>query len=65
MERRIRIPASGRGLPCSAPGVARECLAVMDGLQIQWALDPGSLDMPARVRDHFRRQYAAIRATGE
>ncbi|MEU3395228.1 TetR/AcrR family transcriptional regulator [Streptomyces filamentosus] len=46
-------------------GVARECLAVMDGLQIQWALDPGSLDMPARVRDHLRRQYAAIRATGE
>ncbi len=35
----------------------------MDGLQIQWALDPDSMDMPVRVRDHLRRQYAAIRAT--
>ncbi|GGY33522.1 TetR/AcrR family transcriptional regulator [Streptomyces omiyaensis] len=45
------------------PAVAREYLAVMDGLQIQWALDPDSLDMPARVRDFLRRQYEAIRAT--
>ncbi|MEV6205404.1 TetR family transcriptional regulator [Streptomyces sp. NPDC051771] len=44
-------------------GVAREYLAVMDGLQIQWALAPDSFDMPARVRDYLRRQYAAIRAT--
>ncbi|MFI8322015.1 TetR/AcrR family transcriptional regulator [Streptomyces sp. NPDC085529] len=44
-------------------GIAREYLAVMDGLQIQWALDPDSLDMPARVRDYLQRQYAAIRAT--
>nr|WP_282693396.1 TetR family transcriptional regulator C-terminal domain-containing protein [Streptomyces sp. CC208A] len=43
--------------------IAQEYLAVMDGLQIQWALDPDSMDMPVRVRDHLRRQYAAIRAT--
>ncbi|MEU8764489.1 TetR/AcrR family transcriptional regulator [Streptomyces sp. NPDC048659] len=45
---------------CEAVG--REQLAVMDGLQIQWALDPEALDMPARVRDFLRRQYEEIRA---
>ncbi len=44
-------------------GVAREYLAVMDGLQIQWALAPDSFDMPARVRDYLQRQYATLRAT--
>ncbi|MFF0436183.1 TetR/AcrR family transcriptional regulator [Streptomyces sp. NPDC004327] len=42
--------------------VAQEQLAVMDGLQIQWALDPESMDMPARVRDFLRRRYEEIRA---
>ncbi|MGO4634575.1 TetR/AcrR family transcriptional regulator [Streptomyces sp. 2RAF24] len=48
------------GIDCEA--VAREQLAVMDGLQIQWTLDPESLDMPGRVRDFLRRQYEEIRA---
>ncbi|MFI8827758.1 TetR/AcrR family transcriptional regulator [Streptomyces sp. NPDC053431] len=50
------------GIDC--PAVGREQLAVMDGLQIQWALDPDSMDMPARVGDFLRRQYAEMRAAG-
>ncbi|MEV5969108.1 TetR/AcrR family transcriptional regulator [Streptomyces sp. NPDC051921] len=50
------------GIDCGAVG--REQLAVMDGLQIQWALDPEALDMPARVGDFLRRQYAEIKAPG-
>ncbi|MFJ3901099.1 TetR/AcrR family transcriptional regulator [Streptomyces sp. NPDC090025] len=57
--------AAGRGelrpgIDCRA--VAQEQLAVMDGLQIQWALDPESMDMPERVREFLRRQYAELRA---
>lgn len=48
------------GIDCRAIG--QEQLAVMDGLQIQWALDPGSMDMPGRVREFLRRQYEEIRA---
>ncbi|MFD8208336.1 TetR/AcrR family transcriptional regulator [Streptomyces sp. NPDC059695] len=44
------------------PAVAQELLAVMDGLQIQWALDPASMDMPARVGAYLRRRYAEIAA---
>ncbi|MFE6226321.1 TetR/AcrR family transcriptional regulator [Streptomyces sp. NPDC057854] len=61
LEEGVRRGELRAGLDCE--GVAREYLAVMDGLQIQWALDPGSFDMPARVRDFLRRQYATIRAT--
>lgn len=32
-------------------GAAREFIAVMDGLQVQWLLEPDAVDMPARVRD--------------
>ncbi|MFB7513985.1 TetR/AcrR family transcriptional regulator [Streptomyces sp. NPDC056144] len=42
--------------------VGQEHLAIMDGLQIQWALDPESMDMPARVRSYLERQYAGIAA---
>ncbi|MEU5218912.1 TetR/AcrR family transcriptional regulator [Streptomyces sp. NPDC020807] len=42
--------------------VGQEHLAIMDGLQIQWALDPDSMNMPARVRSSLERQYAAIAA---
>ncbi|MFE7512658.1 TetR/AcrR family transcriptional regulator [Streptomyces sp. NPDC057540] len=44
------------------PAVAQELLAVMDGLQIQWALDPAAMDMPARVGAYLRRRYAEIAA---
>ncbi|MFJ9806799.1 TetR/AcrR family transcriptional regulator [Streptomyces sp. NPDC101158] len=48
------------GIDCRAVGC--EQLAVMDGLQIQWALDPESMDMPGRVGDFLRRQYEEIKA---
>ncbi|MCM1944444.1 TetR/AcrR family transcriptional regulator [Streptomyces sp. G2] len=63
LEDAVRQGELRPGIDCR--GVAQEYLAVMDGLQIQWALDPDSMDMPARVRDYLQRQYAAIRAAGE
>ncbi|MER5737787.1 MULTISPECIES: TetR/AcrR family transcriptional regulator [unclassified Streptomyces] len=60
LEEAVRRGELRPGIDCR--GIAEEYLAVMDGLQIQWALAPDSLDMPARVRDYLRRQYAAIRA---
>ncbi|MER8037511.1 TetR/AcrR family transcriptional regulator [Streptomyces hydrogenans] len=63
LEDAVRRGELRPGIDCR--GIAQEYLAVMDGLQLQWALDPDSMDMPARVRDYLRRQYAAIRATGE
>ncbi|MFD4152111.1 TetR/AcrR family transcriptional regulator [Streptomyces hydrogenans] len=63
LEDAVRQGELRPGIDCR--GIAQEYLAVMDGLQIQWALDPDSMDMPARVRDYLQRQYAAIRATGE
>lgn len=29
-------------------------MAVLDGLQYQWLLDPGAVDMPAAFRDFLR-----------
>ncbi|MFB7577465.1 MULTISPECIES: TetR/AcrR family transcriptional regulator [Streptomyces] len=63
LEDAVRQGELRPGIDCR--GIAQEYLAVMDGLQIQWALDPDSMDMPARVRDYLQRQYAAIRAAGE
>ncbi|MFB6840513.1 TetR/AcrR family transcriptional regulator [Streptomyces sp. NPDC056361] len=61
LEAAVRRGELRTGTDCLA--VAQEHLAVMDGLQIQWALDPASMDMPARVGGYLRRQYAAIAAT--
>ncbi|MFB6830360.1 TetR/AcrR family transcriptional regulator [Streptomyces hydrogenans] len=63
LEDAVRQGELRPGIDCR--GIAQEYLAVMDGLQVQWALDPDSMDMPARVRDYLQRQYAAIRAAGE
>ncbi|MFD6080550.1 TetR/AcrR family transcriptional regulator [Streptomyces hydrogenans] len=63
LEGAVRQGELRPGIDCR--GIAQEYLAVMDGLQVQWALDPDSMDMPARVRDYLQRQYAAIRAAGE
>ena len=32
-------------------GTAHDFVALMDGLQVQWLLEPDTVDMPARVRD--------------
>lgn len=34
----------------SRPGLDAELVALIDGLQIQWLLDPGSVDIPAQLR---------------
>jgi AcrR family transcriptional regulator len=47
---------------CAA--LARECVAVSDGLQLQWVLADGDLDLVGGVRDHTRRIAAtAVRPT--
>ncbi|MFE5595417.1 TetR/AcrR family transcriptional regulator [Streptomyces sp. NPDC056549] len=60
LEEAVRRGELRAGLDC--PAVAQEHLAVMDGLQIQWALDPSAMDMPARVGAYFRRRYAEMAA---
>jgi AcrR family transcriptional regulator len=37
-------------------GAARELVALMDGLQVQWLLDPSATDMPRLVRAQLERQ---------
>ncbi|MFC9592722.1 TetR/AcrR family transcriptional regulator [Streptomyces sp. NPDC056944] len=60
LEEAVRRGELRAGLDC--PAVAQEHLAVMDGLQIQWALDPSAMDMPSRVGAYFRRRYAEMAA---
>ncbi|HEY3339939.1 MAG TPA: TetR/AcrR family transcriptional regulator [Propionicimonas sp.] len=40
-------------IDCEAFG--RQCIAVTDGLQLQWALSDGALDLAASIRDHHER----------
>jgi hypothetical protein len=35
---------------------ARQLVALLDGLQLQWLLDDGTTDMPALVRAHLQAQ---------
>ncbi|MFF9014827.1 TetR/AcrR family transcriptional regulator [Streptomyces sp. NPDC014870] len=63
MEAAVRRGELREGVDCRAAG--QEQLAVMDGLQLQWALDPGAMDMPARVRAFLDRQLRDLSATGE
>lgn len=37
-------------------GAARELVALMDGVQVQWLFDPDSVDMAGLVRAHVARQ---------
>ncbi|MFJ8441028.1 TetR/AcrR family transcriptional regulator [Kitasatospora griseola] len=46
------------------PALARELLAVMDGLQLQWVLDPQAVDMPAHLRRYLDRLYRAQSSAG-
>ncbi|MFI1582967.1 TetR family transcriptional regulator C-terminal domain-containing protein [Embleya sp. NPDC020630] len=32
---------------------ARACVALMDGLQVQWLLEPDAVDMPGEPAEHF------------
>lgn len=42
--------------------VARECIAVSDGLQLQWVLSDGAVDLVAGIAVHVARLKDAIRA---
>lgn len=50
------------GTDCEAVG--REILAVMDGFQIQWILDPETVDMAALLRAHLDRRLREITVAG-
>ncbi|ORT57076.1 TetR/AcrR family transcriptional regulator [Streptomyces sp. CB03238] len=43
---------------------AQEIIAVMDGLQLQWALEPESMDMADRLRRYLDRVYRSISIAG-
>ncbi|MEU7071477.1 TetR/AcrR family transcriptional regulator [Streptomyces narbonensis] len=60
LEGAVRRGELRADIDCRAVG--QEHLAVMDGLQIQWALDPESMDVPARVRSFLERRYAEMAA---
>jgi AcrR family transcriptional regulator len=42
--------------------IARECIAVTDGLQVQWVISGGTTDIVRGVADHVAKVKAAIRA---
>jgi len=44
--------------------LARECIAVVDGLQLQWALSKGALDLAAATRRHHEQQLRSIVTPG-
>ncbi|MFI1568726.1 TetR/AcrR family transcriptional regulator [Streptomyces sp. NPDC020490] len=57
--------ASGELRPDSDPvGMAHELAAVMDGLQLQWVLDPRGFDMVGRLRAYLDRTLKALTVAG-
>lgn len=50
------------GTDCEAVG--REVLAVMDGLQIQWVLDPEGVDMEVLLRGYLERRLREVTGAG-
>ena len=46
------------GTDCTA--LARECIAVSDGLQLQWVLSDGGKDLAAGIRAHAERIAATV-----
>jgi AcrR family transcriptional regulator len=49
-------------LDCAA--IARDCIAVSDGLQLQWVLSGGTLDLAGGVRAHLDRLARTITTDG-
>ncbi|MFE4833674.1 TetR/AcrR family transcriptional regulator [Arthrobacter sp. NPDC056691] len=47
-----------------AQAVAREIIAVSDGLQLQWVLSGGKLDLVGGIRDYARRLARSILVSG-
>jgi AcrR family transcriptional regulator len=48
-----------------ARAIASEIIAVSDGLQLQWVLSGGKLDLVERIRDYARRLARSILVDGE
>ena len=46
------------GTDCVA--LARECIAVSDGLQLQWVLSDSGMDLVGAIREHTRRLAATV-----
>jgi AcrR family transcriptional regulator len=44
--------------------LARQSIAVTDGLQLQWALSDGALDLVAAIRDHHERLIRSVAMPG-
>ncbi len=44
--------------------IARECIAVSDGFQLQWVLSGGRLDIVTAVRDHLERLAPIVLVDG-
>ena len=44
-------------------GLARECIAISDGLQLQWVLSEGGLDLVGAIRASVDRLHAAVAAS--
>ncbi|MEV0844864.1 TetR family transcriptional regulator C-terminal domain-containing protein [Streptomyces sp. NPDC049954] len=63
-----RRHATGRGRELApdtdCEGIATEGAAVMDGLQLQWALAPGTYDMPGRLRTYLDRLLRSLTTDG-
>lgn len=47
-----------------ATAFAREQIAVMDGLQLQWALDESALDLPGRLHAYLDRMLRHVTVDG-
>ncbi len=50
--------------PIDPERAARQLIALMDGLQVQWLLDPDSVDMAGDVRAHLAGQLVPAAAAG-
>jgi len=44
--------------------IARECIAISDGLQLQWVITHGSIDILAIIRGHLERLALTILSPG-
>lgn len=62
LDAAVRRGELHEGADCTA--LARECIAVSDGLQLQWLLTGGGLDLVAQVRDHFDRLLRGVSVDG-
>ncbi|GGM10921.1 TetR family transcriptional regulator [Streptomyces fumigatiscleroticus] len=61
---RRAVAAGELGAGTDPVGVAHELAAVMDGLQLQWVLNPAGFDMTGRLRAYLDRLMRTLTADG-